>query len=150
MNGKTYILRNDEDAEALGNSIAGAHITKPLRVTVETYKKKRSLAQNALNFLWCDAVRKWLWEAGIGFKNARGETIRPYTSEEVHEWHKELWLQPTAVEINGKVSKQYRSRNLGVMDFSELLNNVDAYWAEQGLILPHPEELMKEAHGEKE
>ena len=58
MKSKTFILRTQADAEALGNSILGAVIDKPLRVTVEVYKKNRSLAQNSLNWLWCGVIRK--------------------------------------------------------------------------------------------
>lgn len=148
MKGKSYILRTNEDAEALANSILGAQITKPLVVSIEIYKKKRSLAQNALAWLWNDVIRKWLYEAGVGFKNARGETIRPYTSEEIHEWHKQLFAQARVIEVNGKAATVHRSRDMRTMEFSQFLNDIDAYWAEQGLMLPHPDQLYDEAMGE--
>jgi hypothetical protein len=147
MQPKTYILRNDTDAEALGNAIAGATITAPIRVVVDVYRKRRSIAQNALLWKWNDAIRKWLFDSGVGFKNEDGETIRPYTSEEIHAWHKQIFLAATVVDIKGTAVKEYRSRGLTVMAFSEFLNSIDMYWAEQGLQLPHPDDLINEAHG---
>lgn len=148
MTAKTFILRTNADAEALANSILGADISKPLRVTVAVHKKKRSLAQNSLNFLWCDVIRKWLYEAGIGYKNARGETIRPYTSDEIHEFNKELFGISVAIEIGGKVAKVRRTRDMNTVDFSEFLNKVDMHWCAEGLQLPHPDDLWNEAMGE--
>ena len=148
MKGKSYILRTNEDAEALANSILGAEITKPLVVSIAVYEKKRSLAQNALERLWDDVIRKWLYEAGVGFKNARGETIRPYTSDEIHYWNADLFGVTRMVEINGKITKVCRTRDMKVMQFSQFLNDIDAYWAEQGLMLPHPDHLYGEAMGE--
>ena len=71
MKSKTFILRNQADAEALGNSILGAVIDKPLRVVVEVYKKKRSIEQNKLQ-------RKWLNEAADQLKEFTAEEYRGY------------------------------------------------------------------------
>lgn len=59
---KEFILRTDADAEALGNSILGAKITKPLLVTVKRYYGKRSWKQNTLQRLWMREAAEQLHE----------------------------------------------------------------------------------------
>jgi len=145
VNSKHFILRTQADAEALGNSILGATITNPLRVTVEVHKKNRSLAQNRLNWRWCGEIRKWLFTAGIGFKNARGETIRPYTAKEIHDWNKQLFAPTSVVEINKVTVLAVDTRTMLVEDFSKYLSDLDQYWADQGLVLPHPDDIYNEA-----
>lgn len=142
---KTFVVRTQADAEALGNSILGAVISKPLRVTVELYKKNRSLAQNRLNWLWCGEIRKWLFEAGVGFKNARGETIRPYSEKEIHDWNKQLFGPSTVVEINGIQAVRRSSKDMNTTDFAQFLGDIDKYWADQGLVLTHPDDIYNEA-----
>lgn len=71
MTARTYIVRNDTDAEALANSLLGAKIDKPLRVTIEVYKKKRSVEQNRLQ-------RLWMKEAADQIKDASAEDYRAY------------------------------------------------------------------------
>lgn len=142
---KTYIIRNDIDAQKLANAIRVAKIEKPLVVMVEPYRKRRSVAQNRLNFLWCDVIRKWMWDSGIGFKDASGESMRPFTVEEIHEYNKELFLPPRVVEVNGKAIAMHRSRDLPVAVFSEFLEQVDAHWTQQGCNLPRPDDIYSEA-----
>lgn len=71
MSGKTYILRTATDAEALGNAILGAEIKRPLRVTVELYRKRRSNRQNKLQ-------RLWMKEAAEQMKDGSAEDYRAY------------------------------------------------------------------------
>lgn len=142
---KTYILRNELDAQRLAGAIKSAKIDKPLLVTAEPYRKRRSVAQNRLNFLWCDVVRKWLYESGQGQKDASGEAYAPFTVETVHEYNKELFLTPRRLEVNGRLVTLYRSRDLPVVEFSQFLNEVEAHWIMQGCALPRPEDLYAEA-----
>ena len=148
MHRRTYILRTTEDAAKLAERMRAAPITKPLKVEVSVAKKRRSLAQNALYWVWIDAIRLWLWESGVGhFDRDTGEVLRPYTADELHEWHKELFLPTPIVEVGGRVVKARRSTgSLNVQQFTDYLEQIEAYWGEQGFAVPHPGEY-EEAMG---
>ena len=145
---KTYIIRNEIDAHNVADAMRAAKIEKPILVTAEPYRKRRSISQNALNFLWCDVIRKWLYESGQGVKDASGEVFRPFSVETIHEYNKEMFLTPRTVEINGRVVNVYRSHDLPVTVFSDFLNQVEAHWTMEGCALPRPEDLYGEAMSE--
>lgn len=69
---KTLILHTKAHAEALAARILKAVITKPLLVTVEFYKKNRSIEQNKLQ-------RKWLGEAAEQLGEFTAEGYRGFS-----------------------------------------------------------------------
>ena len=145
---REFILKSDYDRKAFASRLSAIAETKPLRVVVSLYRKNRTLAQNRLNFLWCNTARKWMWEAGIGYTEpSEDEPSRPFTSDELHDWHKELFLPTEAITIDGRTVMRRSSHDKNTAVFSEFLGEIDAYWAQRGLQLPHPDDLYNEAMG---
>ena len=145
---REFILKSEYDRKAFASRLCEIAATKPLRVVVSLYRKNRTLAQNRLNFLWCNTARKWMWEAGIGYtETSEDEPSRPFTSDELHDWHKELFLPTEAITIDGRTVMRRSSHDKNTAAFSEFLGEIDAYWAQRGLQLPHPDDLYNEAMG---
>ncbi|MHB2009478.1 MAG: NinB/YbcN family protein [Acidobacteriaceae bacterium] len=145
---REFILQTDYDRRAFAHRLCEIAETKPLRVSVCVYRKNRSLAQNRLNFMWCDHIRKWMWETGRGYcVEGDTEPSRPFTSEEIHEWHKELFLPTESYQINGRTITRRSSHNKDVSTFAQFLSEIDMYWTTRGLVLPHPDEMYREAMG---
>lgn len=143
---REFVLKTNYDRKAFAHRLCEIAETKPLKVVVSLYRKNRTLAQNRLLWMWTDLVRKWMWETGRGYC-VEGETepSRPFTSEEIHEWHKELFLPTETYTIGGRTITRRSSHNKDVSIFSQFLNEIDMYWTTRGLLLPHPDDLYREA-----
>ena len=100
-----------------------------MQVTITEYKRNRTLEQNA--YLWgvvYPAIRKHVLES----------TGDNYTSEEVHEWIKETFLDGTPKQVMGKYVVVRSTKKLSTKEFSELKERIQHYFAEQDLIIQDP------------
>lgn len=139
----TTVIRNHRDAAQLAERLLNADTTRPLMVQVSFARKRRSVSQNALYWLWLTEIRDWLWSAGIGYENER-----PYTTDELHEWHKALFLGERVVEIEGKAVRARRSSAaLNVQQMIDYLQQIEAHWVQQGCPLTQPEGTYQDAFG---
>ncbi len=93
------IVRDDSTRQIVLGLVGALDMTKPWSITIEPYKRNRSLEQNALYHKWVGIVA-----------NDTGDSHNA-----VHEWAKKEWLAPRQVEMNGKVieympstTKRYR------------------------------------------
>ncbi len=113
---------------------------KPLEVIVRPYKKKRSLAQNNLLWMWLGLIANYLGdEHGIGT-----------TSEDLKEEFQERFIGlKTYLKSDGTVGQRLRGTSeLNTAEFTEFLNRIDVYCgSELGLRLPHPDDIWCEAMG---
>lgn len=111
----------------------------PILVTVENYKKNRSIAQNRLMWMWLGIMADHIFDT----------TGQRFESEELHEWCKAKFLPARIVEIDGVAVKAHRTTTkLATMEFSEHLDNIDRYASESlDLVLPHPDGLYGVAMG---
>jgi len=128
---RTFIIRNDIDRERLLANIRNGDLSRPWKVDVSFYKKRRSLAQNALLWMWMHEIREHI----------RDSTGKAYSDDELHEWFKDRYLPTKVVELNGKaVTVRKSTAALTTMEFSDYLNVIDAYCADElHLQLTHPE-----------
>lgn len=156
MKGKSYILRTNEDAEALANSILGAQITKPLVVSIGIYKKKRSVKQNRLQRLWmneaADQLKEFTAEEYRGycklhfgvpilrsenneFKEAYDRVIRPLS------YDKKILCM--CVPLDFPVTRMMTTKQLATY-----LDSIYLFFTEHGAKLTDPEVFNDEAMGE--
>jgi hypothetical protein len=135
---KTYILRNDQDLWNFAKRMREASITKPLKVKVEVYRKQRSLAQNALMWMWYHEIQKHL-------QVTTGEW---YSDDDIHEFFKRKFLPIRVVRIGNEIKRVRPStRKLSTMEMSDYLNSIDMYCStELELNLTHPS-IYQEAMG---
>ncbi len=127
---ETVIIRDEGMRERVVQHIAGLNISKPWAITIEPYKGRRTLSQNALMWKWIEAVVMHIHEATGQDK------------EDVHEWLKTQFLPAKVIEIDGRVVFRYSTKGLTTAEMSKYMDKIYA-WAttELGLLLPVPEGL---------
>jgi hypothetical protein len=122
MKERPYIIRNEALRGTVLQLIMGLDISKPWRVTVEPYRKSRSVEQNRLYWkilqlaadeLGCDA-------------------------EGIHDVARKKFLPPVFTEIKGEVHEGRPSTTkLNVGEFSDYIERVTAWLqVDLGLVLP--------------
>lgn len=103
---------------------------KPLVLTVEPYKKRRSLSQNAL--MW-----SWLTKIVDAISQHTG-----HDTDELHSFFKSKYLPARTVEIGGEVRQYYTTTKLTTAEMTAYLDKIYAFATQElGLLLPLPEEL---------
>lgn len=134
MSREPYIIRSVEQRDRIRDLVAGLDLSKPWSVSVEPYRKKRSLSQNSL--MW-----KWLNEVADQVQRETGQD-----ADDVHEFFKQKFLKPQVVEINGETIMKYSTKNLTVPEMTEYMNRIYAFVTSVlGVLLPIPEELGRDA-----
>lgn len=134
MKKQVIVLRDDMLRQRLIRYVQALDLSKPVQVTIEPYRKKRSLSQLRLMWLWISEV---------------AEHVREHTgmdSEDVHAFLKEKFLPPRIIEIAGEAVEYRTTTKLTTAEMSEYMDRIYA-WATQelGLLLPLPEEYMRDA-----
>lgn len=136
---KKEITTKEELADVV-NQVIALDITKPQLITIEPVKNKRSLAINSLYWMWIAQIRTHIMDV----------SGRCYVADAIHEMLKELFLEPIVYEFRGTVIKKYSSKVLNNKDFTEYLNKIDRYSANDlNLLLSKPQDLFDEAMGRK-
>ncbi len=127
---QSFTIRNEGIRRSVIDWILGLPLTDVWEVVVKPYRKNRSNQQNSLMWLWYDLIREHI-EATTG---------ENYTSEQIHEHFKAMFLTSTVVAIGGDKTTVYRSTaKLKTVEFTDYLEKIDMYCAEKlSLILPHP------------
>ncbi len=109
-------------------------MSKPWSVTVEPFKKKRTLSQNGLYWKWLERT------VDIVARETGND------KDDLHDIFKEKFLTPKIVEFDGQVHRKYSTKNLTTAEMSEYMNRIYAFVTSQlGIILPIPEELHRDA-----
>ncbi len=126
----TVIIRDEAMRTRVAQHIANLSIEKPWAVTVEPYKKRRSLSQNALMWLWLEEVVKHVYESTGQDK------------EDIHEFFKRQFLTPTVKDVFGVEVKTWSTKELTTAGMSTYMAAIDVWVAsELGLLLPTPADL---------
>lgn len=127
----SIILRGEPQREYALNFLRGLKIDpdRPFVVTVEPYRKKRSLSQLAL---------LWVRHAEVSKAVAEHTGMSP---EDFHEYAKERWLTPRIVEFQGRVLKRYSTKDLTAGEMKIFMDQIEAWAAtDLGIMLANPED----------
>ena len=128
----------------------------PQEVTIQDFENSRSIQQNRLAFLWYKYIAVELGDGtpedkrafcklhfGVAirkekesFRDVYDRIIKPLTYDQKIECMKE--------PINFPITS-----DMGVKEMARYLDDIDRYYAEQGIILPQPEDLYYAALGVK-
>ena len=138
MDKRTMLIRKASSTED-GKNLWGAIATflnasdNPIKITIEEATDNRKLAQNKLNFMWCNEVAKHVFAS-------QGLIC---SSEDIHELIARKLLPLRVVSINGEtIIYRSETKTLSVKKFSEYLQRFEFYALEQlGAKLTHPEDL---------
>ncbi len=127
----TVIIRDQATRLHVLDLIAALSPDKPWAITVEPYKKRRSLSQNALMWAWINDVAKHVHEA-TGQDN-----------DEIHEFFKGQFLPRRIIEIGGIVENAPGStKDLTTAEMATYMGQIYAWvTSELGLLLPVPEDM---------
>lgn len=101
---------------------------RPWLVTIEPFKKRRTLSQNALYWKWI---------------NETVELVADHTgmdNDEIHEFFKKKFLPAKVVEIDGETIDFRSTRKLNTAEMSEYMEKIYAFVSDRlGMRLPLPE-----------
>lgn len=118
---RVFILREEQHARALwaflkGNWRALAQAGRPLSITVQEHKAKRSQEQNRLYWQRLNEIAAQAWVGG-----------RQFGAEAWHEQFKRQYIGMEELPRGGTVG--ISTTTLSVAEFSEYLNQIEAYAA---------------------
>lgn len=129
-----YVLRNEAIRANVLRLIAALDLSKPWQVTVEPWKKPRTLSQNAL--MW-----KWHGEVVKAVSDHTGAD-----ADDIHDFFKKKFLTPRIVEIGGEAVERYTTTTLNTVEMSQYMDRIYAFvTSELGILLPLPEEMHQYA-----
>ncbi len=125
----TVIIRHEEMRARVVQHIASLNIEKPWAITIEPYKKRRSLGQLGLMWAWVETVAKHVHEATGQDK------------EDIHEFFKQNFLQPRLIEINNETATTWSTKGLTTAEMAIYMDQIYAWvTTELGLLLPVPQD----------
>lgn len=139
MNRQVHHLRTDRDRYNAIEAIKRAPLGGKFRLVIEPHKQKRRLAQNNL-------LHMWMSELSQKYAETHGEWHKP----DVWKLYvKQMFLGEYSYEVMGKVVTEIRhTSDLSVAEFSEFLNTVEMYVADEfGVLLTRPSDIYFEAMG---
>lgn len=129
MKKQTAIIRDEATRKQVLGVLAKISLDKPLQVEWQTYRKRRSLNQNNLMWMWInDLVEKVSDDTG-------------HTPQEIHEYFKGQFLTPKIIEVMGQKFEVRTTTTLTTQEMTDYMNRIYAWACEQGYYLPLPEEL---------
>lgn len=114
-------------------------LDKPKVMRVSFHTEKRSLAQNRLMWFWYECLQKHLMDTtGVW-----------HSTKKIHAFMKNELIPVAPIEINGKIKEvQMGTSEMNTVQMSDYLNNLERYCFDTyDLVLPHPEDLWREAQG---
>jgi hypothetical protein len=130
MKRQTFIVGDEAARARLIVFFETRPLSKPLMVTVEDHRKRRSLSQNGLYWKWVGIVA--------------GETGND--DDVVHDTFKDKFLAPREVEIFGERRLVRTTTKLTTLEMKDYMDKVYAFAvSELGILLPVPEELGRAA-----
>lgn len=130
MRNQTFFTKSEKDRERLLAWAREVDLDKPLMISVKK-GSKRSIEQNNLYHMWAAIIA--------------GETGDSKAATE--EYLKHEFLTPVTYEVRGQVYEVYSTTKLTVGEFSEFLDQIDAFAKTQGWYLPHPEDQHRRNAG---
>ncbi len=132
MRQEDFIVSKGSDPSRVFETIRRASETMDLVITVKQKRKRRSEDQNRL-----------LWSLYGDIIRMGGEAMRGWTAEDIHELMLGERFGWTEMRIGKHRRKKpaRRSSGLTTIEFSELIDFIVRYMAEQGVVLRLPGDL---------
>ena len=137
MTERTYILRTPEIMSNCLRYMTALRPDedRPMQVTVKPYKKRRSVAQNALYWQMLTIIAQEGFRLGIT-KDPDTDEPKYFPPEVIHEYMKRKFLGKRVVVCDDLLLLPESSANKSTVVFSEFIDQIDAWAAEHGIIVP--------------
>ena len=117
------IIRDATERNLVRDTIACLDLSQPWAVTIEPYKERRTLNQNALYWKW----------VGIIAQDTGNDP------DAVHEALKQRFLVPVVITFMGDKIPYRSTARLNTGEMSNYMDRVHALASEMGIVLPLPE-----------
>ena len=133
---QAIIIRDEVLRKRVIDLIRALNLDKPWRIILEPHRKRRSLSQNSLMWVWINEAAEYLSEH-TGHDN-----------DFIHQHLKEKFLSPEIAEINGQIHQRFTTTKLTTQQMSEYMEKIYAYiTSEFGILLPIPEKFIADRQG---
>ena len=123
MKGK---LITEQDRQGLIEFINKLDLSRIFYWEIKKHIKRRSISQNSLYWLWLTCIQD---ETG----NERND---------LHEYFKGTYLLPKVIEAFGENFQIHSTKGLTTAQFKEYLDMIQASMAQEGIVLPDPNDLI--------
>lgn len=125
------IIKGFDDFEILFNLMRDMHPGAYFQITWKPWEGKRSLDQNSLYWMWLGLMAKH-------FSRKAG----PFSKDDMHDLMRHHHLGYVDKQISKtKIASQLKSTtDLSTKEMSEYMTKVEAWCAQNGLLLPRPED----------
>lgn len=118
-----YIIRDEKLRAQVAGLIASLNLERPWSVSIEPYKKKRSLNQNALYHKWVGIIAD----------------VTGNSHDDVHDVLKSKFCPVREITIGDKVEVVRSTTKLNTLEFKDYADKVYAFaQTELGILLPVP------------
>ena len=132
-----FVIGGNPDAhaikiQAMREYFKELDFSKPWKVTIESYSRRRTNNQNALMWRWINEIADYVCEhTGMD-------------SDDIHEFFKVKFLNPKTITIAGEQIETRSTKHLTTKEMGEYMDRIHA-WAstDLGLRLPAPEDLER-------
>ncbi len=124
------IISDEAGRQKALDDIAHLDLTgdKKWEVSVKRHRKRRSLKQNNLMWMWIDEITPYVSEA------------TGYEKDEIHELFKQNFLPHIKLEMGDLTAEKYSTKDLDTKEMSDYCNRIHRWASEFGIILPLPPE----------
>ena len=130
MSKQTVIIRDEKLRARVIGLIRAISLDPPWCVTVEPHRKRRSLSQNSLMWLWLGEV---------------ADLVGQHTgmdADDIHEAFKRKFLSPRIIEVLGETIDVRTTTTLTTLEMTTYMDRIYAWvTTELGLLLPLPQEF---------
>lgn len=123
------IIRDELDQVEAALAIKNLDLSKPHEIKISEYKSSKSLDQLRLYWKWVGIIAG---EYG-------------YHKDDMSEYLKEALIEPRFVDVRGKTKSVRPSiSSMKIDEMAKFIDKVSIWAGQQGLNLPHPEDLHNE------
>lgn len=129
-----FVIRTKEDRARCLKAVQAIRQQPLIEVIIKQYKSNRSEAQN--NYLW------GLVYPMIKIHVYENRNIE-YSKDEIHAWAKNEFASSEPKFVFGKFVVCDSTKNMNTKEFMDYVTKIQAYFAEQGLYIPDPNEELK-------
>jgi hypothetical protein len=122
---KIRIIRDEEEMARFLRWADQFSLDKPIKITVEHYKKLHSQSQRGLYRVWLQHIADETGDLDV---------------DDLHEVFKQKFLEPEEKEILGEKTLVYSTRKLSTVEYSNFMNKVEVFANDfLNMTLPQPE-----------
>jgi hypothetical protein len=160
MKRRTFTINSKEVIKNLASFLETLPLEPVVEVIVQEKKKDRTVAQNRLYRLWGNLIADELgWERNYTYRFFR-KFFLIHIYERDHQGHAEalkairevyiLGAKVPAKKMHDYIVERISTADATLKQFTEYLKQIERFSAENGIVLPYPEDRYYSAMGIKQ